>query len=69
MFYETRFQNRRAKEKRLKKDSNRQWSATTRNQRMKKSKPKGQTKTRDKDSSDDDDIVASDDGKRITLKD
>ncbi|CAF0947776.1 unnamed protein product [Adineta ricciae] len=55
------FQNRRAKEKRLKKDSNRRWPTTTRGQQTKKSKAKGQMKIREKDSSEDDNIGTSDD--------
>ncbi|UJR10561.1 hypothetical protein I4U23_014761 [Adineta vaga] len=57
------FQNRRAKDKRIKKDSNRRWPTTTHKQGTTKSKNKNQSETQEKDeedSSDDGNVIASD---------
>jgi hypothetical protein len=68
----SRFQNRRAKEKRLNPDATRRWSTMARtnerqNNRMKANKHRTSTITHDDDMSNDGDTAISYDGKPLTI--
>jgi len=66
-----RFQNRRAKEKRLKKDPNKRWSNVMRTKRInqrKTTRTQKQSIHEEEDSSNEGDKIASYDGNHVLLK-
>ncbi len=71
MFFLLRFQNRRAKEKRLKKDPNKRWPNVMRTKRInqrKTTRTQKQSIHEEEDSSNEGDKIASYDGNHILLK-